>query len=908
VPNATTLPPRQVLGSKLQAPAAPQDQVWREQTLDFLAATGHVRLVLLRAPAGFGKSTVMLQLRARLEAEGVATAWLTLDRADNDTSRFLAGLNAAAATVLGDADASASMVAGGGGFVGGLGDTALDVVGRLAAHDRPFALFLDDFEAITEPAVLALVREVLDHLPRNAQIVIGSRSLPDLRLARLRARAQLLEVDAERLRFTLEETHAYFGTRSRRPLDEAALMQLHRKTEGWIAALWLASAALNRSEVPADFIARLSGNNQAIADYLAEEVLARQTPAARQFLLYTSVLKQLDVGLCNALLPDTDSAVLLREIEHCGVLVVPLGEDRSSFRYHSLFARFLRAQLQREAPQAVAALHSAAADWYEAQCRPVPAIDHALEAGDNARSLDLLSRHAPRLLAEGRLRLLARWFSKLTADALDSHPQLQVLQLWAVCFVRGPWEAMDLLQGSTLEASADPKIAPHVRAIKPLILAMMDRYEDAYRLDPDFLKHLPSGEPFADAALTNVMATVATVMGEQGLARRLIDWARRGQGASASAFNQMYSETAEGIIDLQEGRLRQAMARFRMAVGSTHSGNYSHGNAWAGVAYAAAAYETGDIDLAARLLQLYLPLVRDVGLADPVMLGGVIGSRIAFHRGDVDDAFQQLAELEYLGHHRRLPRLVCGAQLERARLLMLQGHHQAALQEIDRADDPAVWQQVDRLRYLANDLGYLALFRWRWMINAGDAPTAADQLGFGVRAAVTAGRYRRALKLGVLHALALHRSGRAQLALPVLHDVLKSACAEGYWALLVDEGPIAAPLLHELQQQLASSGAAQKDPILADYVSRLCRALGPQAPDPDNPSAMPPALLLEPLTRKEVHVLQLLAEGYSNGSMAEKLFVSDSTVRTHLRNINTKLDVHNRMQAVSAARRLGVIR
>jgi len=776
--------------------------------------------------------------------------------------------------------------------------------------ERPFALFLDDFELVTEPGALGLVRELIDKLPRNGQIVIGSRSLPELRLGRLRARGQLVEADAEQLRFSFDETRRFFEARGRGLLDGDALQRLHDKTEGWAAALWLASAALERHDAPAEFVHRFSGTNQAVADYLAEEVLARQPPALRRFLLCTSVLKQLEVPLCDALLPEGDSAAVLRQIEQAGVLVVPLGDEGRSWRYHSLFARFLHAQLQRESPQAVPGLHAAASRWFEGQQRPVPAIDHALESGERSRSLELLERHAPPLLAQGRVRLLARWFAALGDDELLERPRLQVLAAWAVCFVRGPWEAMALLQRNGLAHSTRPDIAPHVRALEPLLLAMMDRYEDAWKLQADCLQHLPSGEAFADTALTNVMATVATVMGEHAQARRLIDWARRAQGADESAFNLMYSETAEGIIDLQEGRLCQAGARFRMAVAATQGGSWghTHGNAWAGVAYAAVVYERGDLDQAARLLQLYVPLIRDVGLADPVIQGHVIGSRIAFRRGDVDDAFQQLTELEYLGHKRRLPRLVCCAQLERSRLLLLQGHHAAARDEMERADDAAVWQRIDRLRLLANDLGYLAMWRWRWEIYAGDAALAAEQLGFAVRAAANAGRRRRALKLGVLHALALHRTGRPQDALPLLQEVLKATCPEGYMALVLDEGPLLAQPLHELRQVLAGSGAVRKDPIFTEYVTRLCQAIGPAAPAADSRTDEAAPLLLEPLTRKEIDVLQLLAEGYSNSAMADKLFVSDSTVRTHLRNINTKLAVHNRIHAVIAARRLGVIR
>ena len=172
-------------------------------------------------------------------------------------------------------------------------------------------------------------------------------------------------------------------------------------------------------------------------------------------------------------------------------------------------------------------------------------------------------------------------------------------------------------------------------------------------------------------------------------------------------------------------------------------------------------------------------------------------SRIAFWRGDVDDAFQQLTELEYVGHKGRLPRIVACAKLERSRLLLLQGHHQAAREEIDRADDPELWARVERLRYLGNDLTDLAIARWRWGLHAGDALATAEALGHGAQAAQTQARRRRALKLGLLQSAALYRAGASGTALPLLANVLKSACAEGFLRFILDEGAIIAGPLHE---------------------------------------------------------------------------------------------------------------
>jgi len=881
-----------ILETKLNPPAFAVTQVLRSAISEQIA-TAAVKLILVRAPAGFGKTTAMAQSRQRIEATGVATAWLTLDRADNDVSRFLRCLSEAVQRLGVDEPPD---------------HAPFDAVAALAAHDSPFTLFLDDFEVVQEPAVLGLIREVIDHLPRQGQIVIGSRGLPDLGLGRLRARGQLVEIDTDRLRFNLEETSAFFGQRVGQTLPADMLTQLHRKTEGWVAAIWLASMALERHGLETGFVERFSGSDRAVADYLAEDVLDHQPKEIRDFLLRTSILRQLDASVCQTLNPRADCAAILDQLAASNLFITPVtGGAAPTWRYHSLFADFLRAQLVRERPDDVARLHLAASGWYESQGRPVPAIDHAIEGGDHPYALMLLDGHAEQFLDQGRMRMLSRWFSAIPEHQLRARPFLQLIALWAFCFTTGPWDAMKKLEQSGCTESPIPEVRASARTLVPLLLAMQDRYDEAYEAGRESLSRLPTGLPFADSARLNAMANIISVVGNQHESQRLLDEARSRQGNST--FNRMYTESLEGMLDLQGGRLRQASARFRMAVDSTHAVtyNHSHGNAWAGVLYAGVVYEANDLPQANHLLNVYLPLARDVGLPDHMILSHVMRSRIAFHAGDIDAASQALTELEYLGHARQLPRVVAGAKLERSRMLLLQGNGPASRDELARADDPALWERERRQRLPAHDLDYLALAKARWEISFGDPRVALTMLDAELHAALCMARVRRALKLRVLRALALQRAGDLAAAIDVIGSVLQTASQEGFMRLLVDEGPDVGLLVQRyVTATQETSASTPGDPILADYLQRLLQVLGPVAvPDAEAPTIDSDK---EPLTRKETRLLQLLAEGYSNSAMAEKLFVSDSTVRTHLGNINIKLDAKSRTQAVAIARKLGVIR
>jgi LuxR family maltose regulon positive regulatory protein len=900
---------RALLASKLNPPAATPSQVVRFKVCEMIRNASSAKLILVRAPAGFGKTTAMLQCRAQLQEKGVDTAWLTLDNGDNDASRFLTCLAEAVLQMTEGQDTYPAEAVP--AYGPSLGDAALDIMERLAAHSAPFALILDDFEYVHEPAVLGLVREILDHLPRRGQLIIGSRGLPDLGLGRLRARGHLLEIDAAELRFSMDETAEFFTRHRHIPLGEDDLSQLYRKTEGWIAAIWLASMALERREGRSEFIARFSGSDAALADYLADDVVSRQPPHIRDFLLRTSILRHLDASLCNALLERSDGAQILTRLEAANLFLLPIEGEEKTYRYHSLFAGFLREQLTREMPDELPRLHRAASLWYEGHGRPVPAIDHALDGHDYAHALALLTRHAEGILEEGRMRLLTRWFTALPEGFLQDSPSLQIVRVWALCFTHGPWEAMDLLESSAGTVSGTPDIRAHVLALRPTMLSIMDRNEEAYEAGTEALSYLPISKPFFESALENAMAYVVKFMGRYEESRKLLDASRHRQGKSSGFFNRMFSESIEGMIDLEEGRLRQATARFHMAVSATHAAapyTHTHGNAFAGIFYGDALYEKNDLEHAARLLHVYVPLIKGVGLADHMIIGYLNLARIAFCRGDIDQVFHYLTELEYVGSQRHLPRVVASARLERARIFLLQGNKPASREELRRANDPSVWQRVARLRMPAHDLEYFELGELRWEVHFGDAAQALARLDAEIAAAHASSRQRRACKLQVVKSLALKNSGDCKTALAVLDETLRHTCKEEFQRLVIDEGDGVGLLVRRLAEAMRDGGAEHSDPIYSEYLQRLLRGFGPGASVADEDTLPREKELVEPLTPKEIRILLLLAEGYSNTALSEKLFVSDSTVRTHLRNINGKLNAQSRTQAVAIARRLGIIR
>ena len=875
--------------AKVTPPAAPLNEVPRATLWSKVAEAGPVPLLLVNAPAGFGKTNTMTQLCERFTARGNKIAWLTLDRANNDAARFLSCL-AAAVSSWGNKLTAA--------------DALFNVMELLTSSHHPFTLFLDDFETIHEPSVLALVRTIIEYLPHGSQVVIGTRRLPELNLARLRARGRLLEVGIDDLRFTLEESAQYFQLRKQKMSFEN-LSRLHSKAEGWIAALWLASLSLERHGTSGDFVERFSGSNRALAAYLVEDVLGHQPPEVREFLLRTSILRQLEPSLCQALMPGIDADRILKVLADQNLFLISVPGEVPSYRYHGLFSAFLLGRLRAERPDELRQLHLDASSWYQSCNRPVPAIDHMIEAEDFPHALALLDIHAQSFLEAGRMRLLTNWFDAIPDHAMRGHPVLQAVAIWSSLLTRGPWQPGLELKRSRSAASQDPEVMAHVNAQQVVILGIQDRYDEARAVGAASLARLPTRSAFADTVLRNAMAHVFTVMGENKAAQSLIDAARHALGGST--FNRMYAESLEGILDFQGGRLRQATAQFRIAVSATRAAtnNYTSGNAWAGVLYAGALYEANETERAEHLINVYLPLACDVGLPDHMINGHVIRARIAFARGDTDKAFETLTTLEQIGCHRQLMRVVAAAKLERSRMLLLQGNAEASKEELDRADHPAVWERVRVQRLSAHELNYLTMARLRWEIHFGDARATIPALQAEIAEASTQNRHRRALGLRLLLSLAQQRAGDPTSAIKTISHVLRQASPEGSIRFILDEGNEIGRLVHRFSKMLQENPAKRSDPFLKKYLNWLLEAFGPEVSDDETASVHNP--LMEPLTRKEIQVLQLAAEGCSNRSLTNKLTRSESTVRTHLRNINTKLNARSRAEAVAIGRRLGLI-
>ena len=877
--------------TKVTPPVSSRFEVPRQAILEQVHASGG-RIVLVHAPAGFGKTTLMTQLRAAYRSQGVATIWLALDEGDNDVSRFLAGFAAALESIQGPSAAPSGRPVQN-------ADVALWIMDRIAAVDGPVMIFFDDMETLHNPVVTALVGRGLESVPPNVRIVIGSRILPDIGLSRLRSKGMLVEVDANALRFSEPEASDFLTRRRGMALSRAQVSHLLGRTEGWAAALWLASLALERRRDPAAFLAEFSGSNAAIAAYLAEDVLAALPENLRDFVLRCSVLDELSPTLCDAVCRIGNSRELLHQLERRNLFIQPVDGQHTLFRFHGLFRDFLKTQLAQQFAAELPALHVTACRAYLSARRPIPAIQHALRGGAMEIALQLLYEHVDALLSQGRLRLVGEWLGELPEAELARHPQLKLIYAWCVTFTRGPEEALRLIAGLDV-ASLPGESATSLSALRPMLLAMTDRIEEAHRLGLENLARVPAGARFARAMLCQALAQTSIILGAHEDARRFIDEARDVQRDAANVFGIALAESAKALLDLMGGRLKQAAACMTsVIVGDRATAEAERiGNAVAAIQLAEILYESNQCEAAQRLLFANAPLIQEVSLPDALITAHVIQSRIADERGDYERALESLNELETNGYRLGVARAVASARLERTRLYLAHGDPTEALAQLTLAEGALDWSKLSSRWFVANDTLTPQIARLRWMIRTGDAENAAAQLRDRLADAEVEHRARRALKLRILLAEALHTSGERKLGLRTLARAQHIAQPEGFLRTFLEEGPVVQAMLREI--------GLRRHEGAADMPARSVDAAGAKIPE-GTPTDGAEAMLEDPLTHKELQVLSMVAQGCRNTTMAERLFISESTVRTHLRNINLKLHAANRTEAAVVARRLGLI-
>jgi LuxR family maltose regulon positive regulatory protein len=890
-----------LLETKFHVPRSRRRLVERPRLRERLRAGSDAALILVSAPAGFGKSTVLTEWLAMAPDEGRATAWLSLDERDSEPAAFLsyviaaletatAGLGAGARSLLASPDAPIDAVVA----------ALLNDLQR-ATHD--VVLVLDDYHVIDAQGIHDAMAFLLDHLPPHVHLVISSRADPPLPLARLRARGELVEIRAADLRFTSGEAAAYLTEVMGLELVPSQVTALEDRTEGWIAALQLAALSMQGRDDIAGFIATFTGDDRYIVDYLVGEVLQQQPEDIRSFLLQTSILGRLNGSLCDAVTGATDGRAMLERLERANLFVVPLDDRRHWYRYHHLFADVLQAHLLDEQPDLVPELHRRASSWYDQAGDPAAAIAHAMAGADFERAAELIELATPTMRLTRQEATLRHWVASLPEELFPDRPVLTVARVGAL-MASGDFDGVELLL-----RSVDRWLDPAGDGPTPIVA---DREEFA---------RLPAQVPVFRAALAliagDIEGTITHANRVLELAEPSDDYRRGGAAALLGLAHWTVGdlETARGryaasvrhfvdggylpdvmgcslaLADIQiaQGRLQDAMRTFESALEHAHGRPGMRGTADMHVGLADLLVERDELDEALRHLEASREHGEHAGLPQNPYRSRVAQARFRQAKGDLPGALELLAEAERVYNTDFSPAIrPIPARL--ARVHLARGNVDAALR----------WAR-ERGLTVQDDLSYVQEFEHVTLARTLLAHRSIeDALGLLRRllAAAEDGR-REGSAVEILSLLALAHDARGDRAASAvaLHEALERAEREGYVRVFVDEAPAAVPLL----RTHALKGVA------GDHARRVLTGAAPaaaaQAAGNSNGNGNG---LVDELSGRELEVLRLLRSDLSGPDIARELMVSLNTMRTHTKSIYSKLGANSRREAVRRAAELGL--
>jgi len=899
-----------LIATKFHIPPSRTNLVIRPRLRTLLGNGARQPLTLVSAPSGFGKT--MLVSDWTHSQSGMQVAWLSLDESDNQPSVFWHYFVAALQRVQPNLGETAQAM------LNSPDSPAIEailatLVNELAALGDPLLLVLDDYHILQSPEIHHGLRFFIDHQPANFHLMVLTREDPPLDLARRRARHQMVEIRAADLRFNVDEAAMFLKNTMGLSLLPEQITTLEHRTEGWIVGLQMAGLSLQGRD-PQDFFRSFKGDDRYIADYLAEEVLQRQPEPVRTFLLKTSILERMCASLCEALTGKMDDEKeggfqpILDYLDRANLFIVPLDNRREWYRYHHLFAEFLRQYMIRVLPaDEIASLHRFAAAWFEAHGDIQPAIRHARQIPDTKRVAQLLQRNVEEFFAKGELPRFYKLAQALPPAQREAYPSLSMAVAWAGLASSQPIEpwlqSIERHFSLHAEAALDDAgldITRRAALLEVLIVRLQTPFDVPQRQDRARLlaiQHNLDALPPDQLCLFNTAAALKPVIAfDLGLDAEKTgeaDLAARSFSEAIAVARQAQNTHLFQLAIAHLANIQTAQARLHAAF-RTHEQALAQGarlervtSPYAALAHAglgALYYEWGDLRKAEKHLEEALPLARSWHQWESLIPLTLWRARIKYRLGEKQNALEILDELA----DPPVEGMLLPLEAKRAVWQAQNGDSSPALRWL-AANGLAPTTEPAPL----NEAVLLEVARILGLVGQLDESIALTRAI--VTSAEAGGRIHIAIQGYVILAKAFATQGNIAQALIPLDEALRLAEPEGYLSTFVDEGDPIRRLLSKLPAE--SKRKAYADTILAGFGGE------------GEPSARQktPGGLFDLLSDREREVLRLMADGLSNQDIAENLFISISTVKTHVGNIFNKLGVNSRTQAIARAETLGLL-
>jgi LuxR family maltose regulon positive regulatory protein len=906
-----------LLVSKLYLPPHRPDLVDRPHILESLDAGLSGKLTLVSAPAGFGKTTLVSEW---IRGCGYPTAWLSLDKNDNDLSRFLIYLIAALQRIDSQigVDVQAALQESPSPHFEILLTRLISEMERLP--DKSI-IVLDDYHLIDSKSVHDVINFLIEYLPSTIHLVITGRADPPLPISRLRVQGEVNEVRTSQLRFTKKELATFLNDLMGFDLSSDGVAVLEARTEGWVASLKLAAISMQGRDDWPEFIAKFSGSNRYIIDYLVDEVMARQPEEVQTFLRRTSILERFCAPLCEYVVGGAKDMDIIDYLNRSNLFLIPLDDHREWYRYHHLFADFLSQRLRESERDRIPELHRRASQWYENEGLVDESIQHALAAGDLESATRLVDGIAADLVVRRESYKLVKFVERLPSDLCRGYPMLCLWHAWALLFM-GQLErvepALALVEANSRKVSGLPNPG-YVTTMRAVLANQEGDLLRSIDLSEQALEEMSTASPDRIALIFRGCAVLwlglnHRLLGNFGKASQLLMEAAKLNQEAGNFYAALLSFELLAELAVIRGQLHQALDLYRsglkLAQHWEDTGDIPRGSliAAAGpqLGLGTVLYQLNDLDGSAAHIQ---------HSADLFGLGDIWGKKDAYTmlaylrqaRGEFETSAELLSKViaikdtimvrrsstTELPSLAKLAILLSRARAEMAHLLMdvrrlVERRGVSVNDEVDFSNPADYPREFDY-----SELAYL-------LIAENRAAEALPLLTRLLEAATRMERHGDEIRYLVQIALAQHALGNTQIALESLSQALNLAEPEGYVRLFIDEGLPMAELLN----------LAISQDIAPDYAGRLLAAFPEDVLGVvpiDSKLSVNTQMLVEPLSQREMEVLCLMAEGYKYKEIAERLVVSINTVRHHTRNVYGKLDVNNRTQAIGRAKELNLL-
>lgn len=896
-----------ILTTKLYIPPPRVNLVPRPRLIERMNEILHHRLTLISAPAGFGKTTLISEWIAGC---GRPVAWLSLDEGDNDPARFWSHCIAALQTIIPDIGAEVLSVLQS-SQPPPIESILTSLINELAAIPEGLILVLDDYHVVDSAKIVHALTYFIESLPAQVHLVIATREDPDLPLARLRARGQLIELRVRDLRFTESEAAEFLNLTMGLHLPPEDIAALETRTEGWIAGLQLAALSMQGLEDTAGFIESFTGSHHFVLDYLIEEVLHKQPGIVQTFLLQTSILDRMCGPLCDAVLLDASikGQEMLETLERANLFIISLDIERRWYRYHHLFAELLRTRLARIFPDQIAELHRRASDWHAGNNFFHEAITHAIAAKDWTRAAEIMER-LDELRLSGATNTHLGWFEAFPPQVFYDRPRLGLGFAWALFMSNQLDRAEQQLDQLTPLVQDVPSLLGEMYVIRMMVAARRFDMSAFYALAQQALSRVPPEEVSPRCRILVTLGVAYEEMsGDLVAAKNAFREAYELSGLSPSVgvvgnaplplIALAYLADYEGL----DGNLRSAAGMYEQAIelAEKWGGQSSLALCFVQQGKASLLYEWNDLDGVVSTLQECFR-IGDLWKSPRLLVPAYGLSALAMQaRGQVEEANALIHRAEQVARDPYSSPYDLGMLALHQISLWTARNDFQAISQWEHDHDSGWRSQTGRVRdALTIALAHAQIARYHRTRDDSALSQARALIEPALEQAQASGLKLNVTRLFLLDALALSAQGDTAAALTTLERALSLAEPENYMRSFLDLGK---PMQELLSWSL--NGNALDEPHQRAYVGKLLSQFDTNV----SVEIKLPAgdALVEPLSQRELDVLRLIAKGLTNREIGERLFLALSTVKGHTRIIFDKLQVQRRTEAVARARELGLL-